>query len=197
MRRWIAESEHPETILQSEKQERSESCSNRSTDASNESTNSAKTDRPPLETIHEGIIHAVSAVQNGIVNLPSGILAHAESVFSIADAWNTATSCSIQRSPSKSRASPSLAVHRERDCGTAKPGGPATNRSDSPSLSRKDSGALTEQRLPSYHGSSSTAAATSSLAAAAGGGGGGGGDGGGNGLSRSSSLRSTSAAGGA
>jgi hypothetical protein len=151
VRQWIAESKLPESARSQEKKQEQEVQSNRSTEASNESTNSTKTERPPLDTIHEGIIHAVSAVHEGIVNLPSGILAHAESVFSFADAWNSATSCQVNRNPLKARGG--AAPTRSEGDGPA-----ATTRPISPSMSRKASGALTEQRLPSQHGSDSTAA---------------------------------------
>jgi hypothetical protein len=159
VRQWIAESKLPESIRLQEKKQEQEAQSNGSTDASNESTNSARTERPPLDTIHEGIIHAVSAVHEGIVNLPSGILAHAESVFSFADAWNSATSCQVNRNPLKARGGATAAHRNEGDVSAA------ANRPISPSMSRKASGAQTEQRLPSHQGSDSTAAA----AAAAGG----------------------------
>ena len=191
VRKWISESKRPAAAASEDKKQDAEEGSHRSTAASNESTNSAKTDRdrPPLDTLHEGIIHAVSAVHDGIVNLPSGILAHAESVFSIADAWNSAASCQTRRSTTKSRVQINPNGIPSRDGDAAKPETPQSpakpeNRSQSPSLSRKESGALTEQRLPSAAAGSGSGAAAGGNASV----------GAGPGLSRSSSLRSATGA---
>jgi hypothetical protein len=55
----------------------------------------------PFGTIHQNIINAVSAMQEGFVNFPSGLLEQAES---IADAWSsTATACAISQNKSKPR----------------------------------------------------------------------------------------------
>ena len=179
VRQWISESKQHEPAKPQDKKQEHEAESTRSTEASNESTNSARTERPPLDTIHEGIIHAVSAVHEGIVNLPSGILAHAESVFSFADAWNNATSCQINRHQPKARNQPSPRTEGA---------GPATPSPSIPSsTSHKASGAQTEQRIPSHQGSNSTSAAAAAAIASdpalgksrtssrSGGGGGGGG----------------------